>query len=219
MRLTRYLRTALLTKMGDNAVAAEVLNRLGEGNGVTVSSRAGTLRLLKAPRVILLHPKHFAYAIDVAKNFDLYFDALDCQEQEGLRVVSYSEKPELLVLMRYCLERGLTFWIRDGRLLLRKGQRAMRIAVDRQIYAWAWEMAGHFERHFLPVIPTDEQGIMTVDYSKPGILQTYARSGLQFELASFPEEGRRLRWILSLVHAEIGGSRLRCGRALRSEHL
>ena len=50
------------------------------------------------------------------------------------------------------------------------------------------DMAEKFDLYFSPVEPTERDGLLVVNYSRPGILQTYRNSGLQFEMASFPEE-------------------------------
>ena len=48
-------------------------------------------------------------------------------------------------------------------------------------------LARHFDMFFEPILPTEKDGLFVIDYSVPG-LHTYKRSGLQFELASWPEE-------------------------------
>ena len=52
---------------------------------------------------------------------------------------------------------------------------------------YATDMAEKFDLYFAPLIPELREGIQVLDYSTPGQLQTY-KSGLQFEMASFPEE-------------------------------
>ncbi|HYZ75565.1 MAG TPA: hypothetical protein VE641_20985, partial [Chthoniobacterales bacterium] len=66
-----------------------------------------------------------------------------------------------------------------------KDTRVMRIGKKHFVYAP--DMAERFEMYFSPVVPTDKDGEQVVDYSTPR-LQTYKSNGLQFELASFPEE-------------------------------
>jgi FkbM family methyltransferase len=62
----------------------------------------------------------------------------------------------------------------------------MRIAKKHFVYAA--DMSDRFEMYFSPVLPREtEDGKQVVDYSTPR-LQTYKSNGLQFELASFPEE-------------------------------
>jgi FkbM family methyltransferase len=62
----------------------------------------------------------------------------------------------------------------------------MRLAHKHFVYAP--DMAERFDLYFSPLVPAEINDISVLDYSRPGILQTYARSGLQFEMASFPEE-------------------------------
>lgn len=66
-----------------------------------------------------------------------------------------------------------------------KGHRAIRIATQHFVYAI--DMARSFEQYFAQVVPTQANGILVADYSYPH-LQRYAKSNLEFELASFPEE-------------------------------
>lgn len=54
-------------------------------------------------------------------------------------------------------------------------------------FVYAGDMAKKFEIYFDPLVPTEINGRQVVDYTKPS-LQTYRATGLQFELASFPEE-------------------------------
>jgi len=63
---------------------------------------------------------------------------------------------------------------------------------------YAPHLAEHFDNYFSSLVPTVIDGIEVLDYSRPGVLQTYKSSGLQFEMASFPEEGEAIddyfRW-------------------------
>ncbi len=60
-------------------------------------------------------------------------------------------------------------------------------------FVYAPDMAEHFDMYFSPLVPTEVEGVSVVDYSRPGILQTYAKSGLQFEMPSFPEEDEAIQ--------------------------
>jgi FkbM family methyltransferase len=66
-------------------------------------------------------------------------------------------------------------------------------------FVYAPDLAQHFDRYFAPLVPEVIDGVSVMDYSSPR-LQTYAASGLQFELASFPEEESAIegyfRWYL-----------------------
>jgi FkbM family methyltransferase len=87
---------------------------------------------------------------------------------------------------RKCREFGATLTDNGSYLSLRKGNREMRLAPKHFVYAP--DMAERFDIYFSPLVPTEGGGILLLDFSRPGILQTYASSGLQFFLASFPEE-------------------------------
>lgn len=62
----------------------------------------------------------------------------------------------------------------------------MRLAPRHIVYAP--DVAAHFESYFVPLLPTESEGKLVLDFSRPGNLQTYAKSGAQFEMASLPEE-------------------------------
>jgi FkbM family methyltransferase len=68
---------------------------------------------------------------------------------------------------------------------LARGKEAIRIAPRHFVYMP--EISTHFDTYYLPVVPSETNGVSLVDYSQPS-LHTYRRSGLQFELAAFPEE-------------------------------
>jgi len=53
---------------------------------------------------------------------------------------------------------------------------------------YAPEMAMRFDLYFSPLVPEDRDGMEVLDFSQPCRLQTYKKTGLQFEMASFPEE-------------------------------
>jgi len=55
-------------------------------------------------------------------------------------------------------------------------------------FVYASDMAEKFELYFCPLVPEERDGLHVLDYSKPGRVQTYKKSGLQFAMASFPEE-------------------------------
>jgi FkbM family methyltransferase len=74
----------------------------------------------------------------------------------------------------------------EGKYLsLRRGNHVMWLAHEHFIYAPY--LSSNFETFFSPLVSEEINGRQVVDFSAPG-LQTYAKSGLQFEMASFPEE-------------------------------
>lgn len=85
-----------------------------------------------------------------------------------------------------CYQFGASFRNRGEYLTLRKDRRVLRLAT--QHFAYAPDVAKNFDLHFSPLVPREENGHLVLDFSKPGLLQTYAGSGLQFEMASLPEE-------------------------------
>jgi FkbM family methyltransferase len=62
----------------------------------------------------------------------------------------------------------------------------MILAAKHLVYAF--DMARNFELYFSPLIPEKREDLLVLDYSRPGIVHRYAKSGVSFEMASFPEE-------------------------------
>jgi FkbM family methyltransferase len=87
---------------------------------------------------------------------------------------------------RLCASFGASLEEIDGELRLRKKKQCMMLSRERGIYAPF--LAEHFAMYFSPLLPEQRDGMEVLDFSRPGVLQTYKRTGLQFEMASFPEE-------------------------------
>ena len=87
---------------------------------------------------------------------------------------------------RKCRQYGAALTDKGSFLSLRKDKREMRLAPKHFVYAP--DMAKCFDLYFSPLVPREIDGVSVLDFSCPGILQTYASSGLQFQMASFPEE-------------------------------
>jgi FkbM family methyltransferase len=84
-----------------------------------------------------------------------------------------------------CRRRGATLLYRSSHLALRRGNREMRLAPHH--FAYCMDMASRFDIYYSVVQPREQEGYWVVDYSSPRV-QRYRGSGLEFELASFPEE-------------------------------
>jgi FkbM family methyltransferase len=87
---------------------------------------------------------------------------------------------------RKCRQFGATLTDKGSYLSLQKDRREMRLAPKHFVYAP--DMAERFDIYFSPLVPAEASGMLMLDFSRPGILQTYAGSGIQFQMASFPEE-------------------------------
>lgn len=142
--------------------------------------------LRKGERAVLLATKHGFFMPEVCRSFDAYASALPLRERNGLMAVDFAADPEAFNLCRKCLQLGARVEKREGEIWLYKDHRAMVLAAQHFVYSA--DMAERFELYFSPVVPEERDGLQIVDYSRPGKLQTYRMSGLQFELASFPEE-------------------------------
>jgi FkbM family methyltransferase len=90
-----------------------------------------------------------------------------------------------LVLQLACRARGVKLRAYPTYLALRKDKREMRLALHH--FTYSVDMSARFDIYYPVVEPHDEGGYQVVDYSSPR-LQRYSGSGMEFELASFPEE-------------------------------
>lgn len=154
--------------------------------GVTVRGCAGGMELRRGDEAIVLAEKHAFFAPEVARNFESYVRALPREVRDGVSVADFAVDPNTLNVCRRCVQQGVAVENREGSLWLRKGQRAMVLSLHHFVYAS--DMAARFELYFSPLVPELRDGLEVLDYSVPGKLQTYRKSGLQFEMASFPEE-------------------------------
>jgi len=89
------------------------------------------------------------------------------------------------LIRRKCRQYGVEAVFGPAFLELQRSDCAMRISLRQFVYAP--DLAQRFDLYFSPIEPTESGGRRIVDYSTPAV-QTYRRSGLQFELASHPEE-------------------------------
>lgn len=87
---------------------------------------------------------------------------------------------------RACRRYGVSLTHKGSFLSLRKGRREMRLALKHFVHAR--HLAEYFDLYFSPLVPAEIDGLSVLDFSHPGKLQTYVKSGLQFEMSSFPEE-------------------------------
>jgi FkbM family methyltransferase len=89
------------------------------------------------------------------------------------------------IVQLFCLRRGATLHRRATYLALRVGKKEMRLAPHH--FAYCVVMSERFDYYFCVVESNNEDGFEVVDFSSPR-LQRYCGTGLEFELASFPEE-------------------------------
>ncbi len=185
IRLLRGIRTFLLTIVGRSRLAQSVVASRCRPSGVELRSRRDELLLTSGGRSIQLHPKHLPFAPDVARRFDAYYFSRSLTEVDSVPVVDYSSPHDLLVMRR--VERaGASLRYAEGVFRLQKDNRVMLL--QRRHFIYVADLAEDFDTYFSPIVPLEEDGLLVVDYSRPGILQTYRSSGLQFEMPSFPEQ-------------------------------
>lgn len=92
----------------------------------------------------------------------------------------------LALINQRCRRLGTSLTNEGSYLSLRKGRQEIRLAKKHLVYAPT--LAERFALYFNDLKPTEINGTLVLDYSEPGTLQTYLQSGLQFQMASFPEE-------------------------------
>jgi FkbM family methyltransferase len=144
------------------------------------------VELRQGDRAILLQPKHLFSAAEICENFERLSRVLAVTVRDGVATVDFHRDPNALNIARKCLAQGVEIESREGNVWLRKGEGAMILAPRHFVYAET--LAGQFDLYFAPMVPQPRDGVMVVDYSRTGNLQRYAKSGLEFEMASFPEE-------------------------------
>ena len=95
-----------------------------------------------------------------------------------------------------CRQFGASLARGDSNIRRRKEKQEIRLAPEH--FAYAPDIAKNFEINFSPLVPGRDGDLKVLDFSKPGTLQTYADSGLQFEMVSLPEEASAIedyfRW-------------------------
>jgi FkbM family methyltransferase len=154
--------------------------------GIRVRKTADIVEMSREGRVMRLSPKYVFFAQEICSDFDAYSHALSPAEVEGITNMDFALRLEDFGLARRCLQLGVKIEYRDNEIWLRKDERVMILSSRHLVYAW--DMAQKFDIYFSPLVPEARGASLVLDYSRPGKLQTYRKSGLQFEMASFPEE-------------------------------
>jgi FkbM family methyltransferase len=155
-------------------------------DAVTVRRSGQAVDLQKENVVLRLSPKHLFFAHSLCRAFESFSVVLPAKAEGEIMVVDFAADPVALMVARRSLKRGVRIECRAGGVWLLKERRAMILSPSHRIYASY--MAENFDLYFSPLIPQERDGLLVLDYSRPGLLQKYAKSGLEFELSSFPEE-------------------------------
>jgi FkbM family methyltransferase len=191
-----HLRTRVLTAAGESWPVTTWARSKSKPFGVEVRRTADGLELRKGNRAVLLAAKHAFFAPEVACSFDIYAHGLPSKENSGIATVDFASVPNSFNLFRKSLSLGVIIEAKEGNLWVRKDQRAIILPMHHLVYGP--DVSENFERYYSPLVPELRDGIEVLDYSQPEKLQTYRGSGLQFEMASFPEEEDELeesfRW-------------------------
>lgn len=180
------LRRILLGLAGRSWPARACVRRRCRAAGVQLRGANGRVELQKGDRLLLLAPSQIFLAPEICGDFEAFAQALPTTEKGGVRTTDYAAEPDALDLCRRCLQAGVRVEKKDGAIWLYKDVRAMVLLSAHFVYAP--DMARQFELYFTPLVPEQRGELQVLDYFQPGKLQTYRRSGLQFEMASFPEE-------------------------------
>ena len=158
----------------------------GKRYGIQVRRNGKFVELRQQNHVIRVLPRNVREAPEICREFELYRRVLPITRQNEIEVTDFSADPDAAIWEQMCLQRGVTIESRDSTIWLRKGARVMILSTRHFVYSVS--MAERFELYFDPLVPREQDGLMILDYSRPGTVQRYAKSGLEFEMASFPEE-------------------------------
>jgi FkbM family methyltransferase len=180
------LRGRLLRVAGASLPVRWWLSKRCRADGVKVRAARGGVDFQRGTEVIRVAPKHAFFATQICGGFDALKRGAAVQSDHGLRVTDFTAAMDRFNTCRACLAFGAVLEEVDGELRLRRGNEVMLLAEEHAGYSPY--LAEYFGMYFSPLLPERRDGLEVLDYSRPGILQTYRKSGLQFEMASFPEE-------------------------------
>jgi FkbM family methyltransferase len=160
--------------------------QIGDRYGIAVRRKGDIAEIRKNDRVIRLRSRQVRRAPEICRHFELYRHVMPVAEENGVEITDFTTNPTGIFLEHLCLKAGVNIERRDDAIWLRKDRRVMILAVRHFIYCPT--LAERFDLYFNPLVPREQDGLLILDYSRPGTVQRYARSGLEFEMASFPEE-------------------------------
>jgi FkbM family methyltransferase len=179
-------RTQVLEFAGRTGLARAWARGKCKPQGIDVRRVGGNVRLQRGNRAVMLSSKHIFFAPVVCENFDVFASALPVEMRDGVMTADFTSDPYTFSLCRVSLRYGVMIQNVDGSFRLKKDKRVMIISPRHLIYST--DMAERFDLYFSPLVPQERDGELVLDFSRPGNLQRYAKSGLEFEMASFPEE-------------------------------
>jgi FkbM family methyltransferase len=146
------------------------------------------LELRKGDRAVLLAAKHSFFAPRVCGAFEAFASAIPQGDAGGgCKTADFEANLDAFNISLRCLPYGVWIEHRGDEVWLRKDEVGIILSPSHVIYAP--HLARHFDNYFTALVSTEKEGIQVLDCSRPGVLQTYRSSGLQFEMASLPEEG------------------------------
>ena len=184
--LVHRIKRFLLVVPGVLNLAWGFAARAAKKYGIQVRKQGKVVELRKENHVIRLVPRQVKRAPEIYQRFELSRRVLPIVRQNSLEITDFCDNPDAVVWEQMCLRLGVTIESRDGAVWLRKDKRVM-ILSDRH-FIYSVTMAERFDLYFDPLVPQEQDGLLILDYSRPGTVQRYAQSGLEFEMASFPEE-------------------------------
>lgn len=180
------LRGRLLNVVGTSLPVQWWLGWRCKAEGVKVRAARGGVEFQRSADAIRVAPKHAFFATQICSSFDVLKRGVAVQFEQGLQVTDFTAAMDRFNLCRACVAFGVVLEEAEGELRLRKGDRVMLLAEKHATYSPY--LAEYFDMYFSPLLPERKNGLEVLNFSRPGVLQTYRRSGLQFEMASFPEE-------------------------------
>ncbi len=200
--LIHRIKKLLLVVPGVLGIAWLFAAREGENYGIQVRKHGKVVELHKENHVIRLLARQVKRAPGIYKEFELYRRVLPIVWQNNAEITDFCGNPDAVVWEEMCLKVGVTIESRDGAVWLRKDKRVM-ILSDRH-FIYSVTMAERFDLYFNPLVPREQDGQLILDYSRPGTVQRYTQSGLEFEMASFPEEEEAIEEYFRWYRPQLG---------------
>jgi FkbM family methyltransferase len=180
------LRGQVLSIAGKSLPVRWWLGRMCKADGVQVTGGRGGVDFRRGNAVVRVAPKHAFFARTISGSFDAFALGVQAKQEGSLTVADFTGDLDQFNRCRACAGFGVALEEVAGEVRLRKGNQRMLLSPRHEMYAPY--LAENFDAYFLPLVPEQRDGFEVLDFSRPGILQTYRKSGLQFEMASFPEE-------------------------------
>lgn len=180
------LKSNIVQRVYRSAPFSVAMKAFGRMHGVTIAREGDVVHLSSGNKLAKVSVRQSRFLPELVGNLDAYFEAFPYAESGGLKVLDLSLNPAPLFNYRICRSNHVNIRFHSDLVWLEKDGVAAVLSPSHAVYAG--DIAMHFDSYVLPLKPGLREGKQVVDFTRPGILQTYKASGLQFEMAFIPEE-------------------------------